>query len=341
MRFDWAMAIAGFLTVAGLFVDIGGHLRHDVDTFFTWQHAVFYSGLVLLCAIVGSEWYRRRGMRRPWPPGYGLSVAGLFLFFIAGALDMGNHLIFGFEAGFDALLSPTHQLLAVALLLIVTGPLRSALRREPQPASLADQLPLIVSAATILELLHMGTNPLFRSDPERWLGITVPHELTSDAFTLATLHFYAQGAGLVSVILQSLFMMGVTFFLLRNVALRPGALTLLFLLGNVLIAIAFGITWSETLGVLIASAFAGAIGDLFLAYVPALTTQRAPYLIFAFCVPAAYQAAFLAWVVAFMGGTWWDPLFAAGTVFYGGLFSLLLGYVAVDRAGASSASNGL
>ena len=119
------MALAGFLTVGGLFVDIGGHLRHDVDTFFTWQHALFYSGLVLLCVIVGGEALRRRREGQGLPAGYALSAAGLFLFFVAGALDMGNHLIFGFEAGFDALLSPTHQLLAVALLLIVAGPLRS------------------------------------------------------------------------------------------------------------------------------------------------------------------------------------------------------------------------
>lgn len=340
MRFDWAMAIAGFLTVGGLYVDFGGHLRHDVDTFFTWQHALFYSGLVLLCAIVGWEWRRRRDTGAGLPAGYALSAFGLFLFFVAGALDMGNHLIFGFEEGFDALLSPTHQLIALALLLIVVGPLRSAMAHVPRPTTLVAQLPLLLSAATVLELLHMGTLPVFRSDPERALGIVVPHEITTNAFTLATLHFYGQGAAFVSVILQSLFTMGVAFFLVRRFALRPGAMTILLVLGNCLIAIATGISWSETLGVVLASAFAGAVGDVLLAYTPSISEHRAAYLFFAFCVPAAYQGFFLAYVVALAGGTWWDPLFAAGTVFYAGLFALLLCYITLAPGERSASSKG-
>ena len=317
------------------------HVRHDVDTFFTWQHALFYSGLVLLCAIAASEAIRSRRAGTALPRGYALSVAGIFLFFVAGALDMGNHLIFGFEAGFDALLSPTHQLLAVALLLIAAGPLRSALAAHPRPLRLREQMPMLVSAATILELLHMGTNPLFRSDPERMFGIVVPHELTANAFTLSTLHFYAQGAELVAVILQSLFTMGVVLYLVRSFRLRPGALTALLVLGNSLIAVAFGISWAEALGVIVASAFAGAAGDLFLAKEPAIASHRGAYLCFAFTVPAIYQAAFLAWVVGFMGGTWWDPLFAIGTIFYGGLFGLLLSYLTLARAGPARGDSSL
>ena len=39
-RFDWAMAIAGYWSIAGLYLDAGWHIRHDVDTFFTWAHAL-------------------------------------------------------------------------------------------------------------------------------------------------------------------------------------------------------------------------------------------------------------------------------------------------------------
>ncbi len=332
--FDWAMAIGSIWTIGGLFFDNAGHLRHDVDTFFTWDHALVYSGLAFLIGAVGVEAWRCRRDARTLPPGYALSVLGVVLFFVAGASDMINHIFLGFEAGFDGLLSPTHEFIGIALAILFAGPLRSAIAGAPR--RLVEQLPAIIAAASILELLHFATDPFFRADPERIFGVTVPHELTRDAFTLVTLHFYGQGAGLVAVLLQSILMMGVLFFLLRSVPLRPGAIVLYMVLGNAMIAMAVGTSWLEVGGIISACIVAGIAGDLFLARYGTLAAHRRAYLAFAFLVPAAYQATFLAYVVALMGGTWWDPLFALGTIFYAGFFSLLLSYLTLVPAGASS-----
>lgn len=331
-RFDWAMAIAGYWTIAGLYTDAGWHIRHDVDTFFTWSHALLYSGLLLLLCLIGAKYLsaRRRGETRlqtALGPAYYWSAIGVLIFLVGGIADMINHLFLGFEAGFDALLSPTHQIIGAGVLLIISGPVRSAIAQTPRPATLAAQLPAVISAAAILELMHWGTQVFFRIDAARSLGVTVPHELGTNTITLMTIHFYQQGGSLIAVILQSLLMMGTAFYLVRNFRLRPGALTILFALGNGLIAVTHSLGWLDAASVLAASATAGIAGDLFLLRDPPFMSSRLRFGSFAFAVPVVYSSVLLLFVVAFMGGTWWDPLFAAGSVFYAGLFSVLLSFL--------------
>jgi hypothetical protein len=326
------MALAGYWTIAGLYTDAGWHIRHDVDTFFTWAHALLYSGLLLLLCLIGlrcaAARRRNQSLSAALGPAYSWSALGVLVFLLGGIADMINHLYFGFEAGFDALLSPTHQVIGAGVLLIISGPIRSAVSQIPRPATLVQQLPAIISAAAILELMHWGTQVFFRVDAARALGVIVPHELDANALTLMTIHFYQQGGSLIAVILQSLLMMGTAFYLVRNLRLRPGALTMLFALGNGLIAITHSLGWLDIVSVLTASVAAGIAGDAFLARAPAYFTSRAWFGSFAFAVPAVYAGVLLLFTIAFMGGTWWDPLFAAGAVFYAGLFSLLLSFVA-------------
>jgi len=326
------MALAGYWTIAGLYTDAGWHIRHDVDTFFTWSHALLYSGLLLLLYLIGSRYAaaRRRdqSLSAALGPAYSWSALGVLVFLLGGIADMINHLSFGFEAGFDALLSPTHQIIGAGVLLIISGPIRSAISQVPRPVTLVQQLPAIVSAAAILELMHWGTQVFFRVDAARALGVLVPHELDPNALTLMTIHFYQQGGSLIAVILQSLLMMGTAFYLVRNFRLRPGALTTLFVMGNGLIAVTHSLGWLDIASVFAASVAAGIAGDAFLARAPAYFASRIWLASFAFVVPGLYAAVLLLFTIAFMGGTWWGPLFAAGAVFYAGLFSLLLSFVA-------------
>ncbi|HEV2261559.1 MAG TPA: hypothetical protein VGR69_04655 [Candidatus Rubrimentiphilum sp.] len=334
------MAIAGYWAVAGLYTDAGWHIRHDVDTFFTWAHAVLYSGLLLLLGILIGMYIvacrnGQRDLRSIFGAAYGWSAIGALVFLAGGIADMVNHLFFGFEGGFDALLAPTHQLIGAGVLLIIAGPIRSALLQTPRPATLRDQLPAIIAAAAIMELIHWGTQVFFRVDAAKSLGIAVPHQLTSDAITLSTVHFFQQGGSLIAIILQSLLMMGTTLYLVRNFRLRSGALTTLFLLGNGLIAITHAISVLETAAVLIASLVAGIVADLLSTRGP-ITASRLRYEAFAFVVPMIYTGTLLFFTIAFMGGIWWDPIFAAGAVFYSGLFALLLSFVAYPEPWTSA-----
>ena len=280
------MAIAGYWAIAGLYTDAGWHIRHDVDTFFTWAHALLYSGLLVLLCLMGARYVlaRRRGIgdvRKAFGDAYSWSALGVLIFLAGGAADMINHLYFGFEAGFDALLSPTHQLIGAGVLLIISGPVRSAVAQVPRPSTLAGQLPAVISAAAILELMHWGTQVFFRIDAARPLGTLVPHELGSDAITLMTIHFYQQGGSLVAVILQNLLVMGTAFYLVRNLRLRPGALIVLFVLGSGLIAVTHSLDWLDASSVFTATLAAGIAGDLFLMRMPPLAGSRVAFAAFA------------------------------------------------------------
>lgn len=314
------MAIAGFYAIAGLYDDLGWHLRHSVDTFWTPQHAVLYSGLLLLFGIVVVG--ALRGRRADT-----ISLWGLALFFIGGLADSIKHTHVGFEPDYDALVNPAHLTIGIGILLAVCSALRSALV-APRPQTLAGVMPAVISTAGVLELVHWMTNPFFHVDMVRGMQTIVPRELTPDAITLKTLHLYQQGAGFLAVILQSVLLGGAAIYLARNFRLPFGSLTALFVLGNGLIAITNSLSWGEAGAVYAASIVAGIAGDLFLRDRDALLRSRLRFGAFAFFVPATYHATLVIVTALFLGGIWWDPSIAAGIVLDSGIFGAFLGIVA-------------
>ena len=66
---------------------------------------------------------------------------------MAGAIgDMFWHIVFGIEVSIDALLSPTHLLLLIGALLILSGPLRAAWFDDDPPPGLRPLLPAVLAA---------------------------------------------------------------------------------------------------------------------------------------------------------------------------------------------------
>ncbi|MBV8245732.1 MAG: hypothetical protein JOZ38_07415, partial [Candidatus Eremiobacteraeota bacterium] len=254
--FDWFNAVSGLWLIAGLFSDLGWHMRQDVDSFLTPAHAMLYSGLLLL--IVGTVAYRvRAGML---PPGYELAPLGLGLFFAGGVLDFINHALWGFESGFLALLSPTHLVIGVGILILLAGPIRSALAVPPAP-TLRGQLPAVLALASILELLHWATNFIFLAGAEMQLAPYFDKQMTPDTLTEITIAYYKQAQGVMAFLLQSLLMVGSALYMLRvatlrqaqgdtrsaqgDTSLKPGAFTILFVLGNSFIALGESTSWAQ------------------------------------------------------------------------------------------------
>ncbi len=169
-RFDWWMAVLASLVAAGMFQDGWAHNHGLVDqSFFTPWHAVLYgtmalNGLVLLACGLRNL---RRGYRfgSGLPYGYWLSAMGVVLFLAAGGLDLAWHTLFGIEEDINALISPTHLLLALAGVFVLSGPLRSvAYRVAPDaPARWRDTGPAILTAASMLSVMAFFTmyaNPI-------------------------------------------------------------------------------------------------------------------------------------------------------------------------------------
>ena len=170
------MAGLSTLLMGGLYLDFWAHAHGRTDnTFFTPWHALLYSAMAVVGIFLGATALRSRGRGAAWPqtlpPGYGLSLVGVGLFAVGGFADLVWHVIFGVEFSVDALLSPTHLVLALAGVLIVAGPLRAAWRNpERESQRWLMKVPAVLSLALLLSLftgLTQFVHPLANPWAER------------------------------------------------------------------------------------------------------------------------------------------------------------------------------
>jgi hypothetical protein len=153
-RADMITVLLGMWVLLGVFLDAWAHNNlAQLETFFTPWHAVLYSGFVALAGwICWMLWPGVRAGRRGLaavPVGYALAVLGVPLFALAGLGDYLWHTVFGIERSLNILFSPTHLLLGVSMILVVTSPLRAAWSNPDLPAApgLRRLLPAILSLA--------------------------------------------------------------------------------------------------------------------------------------------------------------------------------------------------
>lgn len=155
---DWGLTFLSWVFVGGLFLDGWAHRNGQVDqSFFTPWHAVLYSGFFInflaLAGVAAINLSRGATWRTALPAGYGLSLAGLMLWFIGGPGDLAWHTVFGIEENLNALYSPTHLLLATGLVLAVSGTWRTGWLSSGSPRSLVAQLPIALSLCATLSVL--------------------------------------------------------------------------------------------------------------------------------------------------------------------------------------------
>lgn len=300
-------AVCGWLLL-GAFTDGWAHSHGITDeTFFTPWHAFLYSGFGAAVVFAGLNWVRNRARglrgRAILPHGYGLTAVGLGLFGVGGLGDMIWHELFGVEANLEAMYSPTHLVLMVGLLLVVTGPLRAA-RRRPGPAP-DPALPTILALAYSLALVGFLTffsNPLTNAYPQWTVG-------EGEALGIGSIFVQA---GLLSLFL---------FVSLRRWQLPAGT----FLLVLTLVYTGMAVITDEYRFIPVA-ALAGVVIDLLNErWRPAREVRRQTRW-FAFLAPAVFFATYFA-VLALTGGIAWTIHLWAGGIFLAGLTGLGLSYV--------------
>jgi hypothetical protein len=162
--FDWTMGCLSALLTVGLVQDGWAHAHGQVDqSFFTPWHAILYASMALNGLVLGISAVRNLRLgyafRRTLPYGYWLALAGVLLFAVGGVADLGWHEVFGIETGIDALLSPSHLVLALAAALIFTGPLRSVARQYgPQTGGWKRVGPVVPALFAVVVLLGFFTD---------------------------------------------------------------------------------------------------------------------------------------------------------------------------------------
>jgi hypothetical protein len=333
---DYAVGICGVWISGGFFLDAWAHGHVPVESFFTPYHAVFYSGMLALGLVILAFALRNRALGYSWansvPRCYRLAILGIPIFVLAGLGDMLWHHFFGIEEGVDALLSPTHQVLGLAIFFLSSGPIRSVLGDRARATTLGRQLPLVLGLATWLILAHFGTAYAF--DPAAGRTNAPPPIVPfSPAYlTALSIGYYKIATGVLIVIFQSTLIAGFALWLVARMHPAPGMLTALLVVGNIPAAAAFTNQTPLLAVTFVQSLLTGLYADAFIArYDPHVTTgSLRPFRWFAATVPMVYIGIYL---VAMSAGEriWWDWNVALGSWIWSGVCGYALSLLMVAR----------
>lgn len=341
---DWWVALLSGWLVAGVYLDGWAHIHRGLrlETFFTPWHGVLYSGFAAVAAVLIGATLRNRARGYPGahaiPAGYEPSLLGVILFAAGGVVDLIWHSIFGIEVDLEALLSPTHLLLAVGGGLIVSGPFRAAwLQRRDPERSLRGYVPIILSMTLIVMVLGFmsqyihpfGTTWAAGSrSPTAWLGTV--GELEVSGFSIASYFtFFQQLATIGGIILQTAIFIGFTLLALRRWTLPPGSLTVILTVSIGMLTMMRNRFIAPGVLLMIAvAALAGIAADVLLVRLRPTPERPAAVRWFAFAVPVVLYALYMA-ALALTTGTWWSVHLWTGAIVLAGLVGLLTSYLVV------------
>jgi hypothetical protein len=320
-RFTWTFVGLSLWLMAGAYLDSWHHhnLTRPETNFLTPYHFALYSGMTAIGIYLGLNVVRNYRRFGTWdellPDGYGVSLLGTVLFGLGGALDFLWHSRFGIELSVAALFSPPHLFLMLTGGLIVSGPLRAAIRRGGNRAT----WPAIISGALTLSMLTFFLQfdqPLI----DRWAAGTVPDPRGP--------MWMEEELGMIGLILYAAMVVGLLVILLRRFELPIGAVTVILTINALLVSPVANHTELVT-----AALLAGVVGDL-LVYVLRPAPER-PYAFhaFMFLAPAALTVSYLV-VLGATTGVWWEPTIWTGAVPVTGTVGWLVSFIALPGAAA-------
>jgi hypothetical protein len=320
-RLDWIIVVLSAWFIGGAFVDGWAHTHGRVDaTFFTPWHAVFYTGFVAVAGALAGALVRHRVRRGTWraalPPGYRLAVLGAVVFACGGVGDMLWHTVFGIEQDVEALISPTHILLACGAWLIVGGPFRAAWQRQT-PAGWRWQqgLPLLLSLTWMLSVSTFMTQ-IAHPIVYLWGGGRAP----------GAHGWLWQALGVVGMLWDTGLLLGMVLLTMRRWSLPMGALTLVIGLN----ALAMGFLHRGAYPLLpVAARIVAALGaDLVYAWLQPSLQRPGAWRLFAAIVPVLLTTLHFA-ALGLSVGVWWSVHLWAGTIVLMGLAGVLVSLLLV------------
>lgn len=317
-----AEGIISFLTfwfVAGLFLDGWAH-NHipELETFFTPWHAVFYSGYfattIGLLVVTLKNMKGKKKFSDAVPLGYGYALWGCSVFFIGGISDMIWHSVFGVEADIDALLSPTHLILATGLMMMFSGPLRAWILRteKERNGSLLSQLPLLLTMASAMSLVTFMTQYATFTDLDA-MGLRPVEDAAI---------FLNQAIPLLDMMLVSVLLVGLLSIIMKRGRPAPGFLTILLTLN--IASMSYMRSHPE---VILAALAAGILGDMLLAWTMQRRDDLVRIRVCCFVLPMLLMGATTVLMLV-QNGIWWSVHMWTGSVVISGMAGILQSFVA-------------
>jgi hypothetical protein len=321
MRLDWLVTLLGCWTVGGIFLDGWAHQHGKVDSsFFTIWHGLLYSGYLALTGVLfiallinhraGYSW------QKALPVGYNLSVVGALVFGVGGLGDMVWHTLLGIEVNTEALLSPTHLLLALGIALLASGPFRAAwLRLGTGAPGWKKLLPALLSFLMIYAIFNFFTQ-FAHPFVDFFADIS-----TDESFSFTITGGSDLSLGVAGILLQSALMMGFVLFLLHRWSLPFGTLTLILTANAALMSL-----FKDRFYLIPAALLTGLIADALLVQFQPSVKKLLALRWFAFGVPVVlYSLVFLE--LGIFGSVAWSVPLWAGSIFLAGVVGLMLSYL--------------
>lgn len=315
-----SVLLAAWMTIGG-FVDGFAHRNLDTpETFFTPWHGILYSGYLATALWVLGLVVRNRpsspSLRLAIPEGYSTAVVGVLVFALGGIGDMFWHMLFGIEVSVDALLSPTHLLLLVGSLLIISGPLR-ARWWDPgyQPTRLVDfWVPALAASMGAAQLGFFfqyidGLSIRF---------MQVPYNPGSEE------GFFELVTGIAAILITTLTLMGALLLVMRRWKPPWGAGLIIFGLVGVLMETLEGYDFPE---VVVAPLIGGLTTDLLVQWVWSRWDRLAAVRVTAFVVPVSMWSVRFAVFERFSDINWPVSVWS-GTIVFAGLAGVGLSLLA-------------
>ena len=299
------VVLAGWL-MTGVFSDAWAHISRLPDSFWTPWHGVLYSGLLACGVFLFVLRYQRSGALAQ---GYDLSLIGFAIGAFGGVADAIWHTVFGIEFDIDAAVSPSHLIIAGAILLVVTGPARVAWRRRAfgLPAALSTLYGL-----SILTVIVDYANPFARVFGSG--AAPASHDVGQ----------LMQGEALFAFTAYAALLVGFVLVTTRSGGASPWWLALIVGGNMAAMTLVNGPLHPEAVpAFLLVSLVSGAIAVALALWLRPSRANPAGTLVLAFTLPALAVAVYAVAVLA-MGPTWWTATFWCGLIAVGGLTGLLL-----------------
>jgi len=323
--YDWMAVVLSAWFVGGLFLDGWAH-HHipELESFFTPWHAVFYSGFLAVAGFLMATLVRNHAQGYPWrrtmPPGYELAIVGVLIFMAGGVGDMIWHEIFGIESDVEALLSPTHLLLAAGITLTTSAPFRAGWRRridqnDPAPGWIA-LLPQLLSVTFVWSAWSFMTqfaHPLVDTWAAMGYRPPSPRNLTLLRTSL----------GIAGFLLQTGLMLGLVLCTVRRWTLPLGSLTLVLGLNATFMSFLH-----DQYRLIPGAALAGLVSDLLVRWLKPSVERSGALRLFALAVPIVYYALYYVALIVTQGLGWSVHIWT-GSIVLSGIVGLLLSYLLI------------
>lgn len=324
---DLGATIGAAWLIFGVYLDGWAHNTQLPDSFWTPWHGVLYSGYGALASflalVVALRIREGATFRDAIPDGYAPSVLGAIVFGVGGAFDMLWHTFIGIERNLDVLFSPSHLMLAIGIVLLVSGPLRSVWRRGAITRPSVDASIALASIAMILLILTF----MFQ--------FATPFSFTPATPGEARLGELAQVRALFGVLTFSAILVALLLLALREGVLLPGSVTVLLLVDAVALLAMRANNQAVQRDVIFSTALvAGVAADLMLWRLRPSPGRPVAIRVFATAVPLVLFTWYFG-AIALHIGTWWTPHALTGMGVLGALAGLLVSYLIFPRAEAA------